>query len=963
MIGRTLSHYLIEDRLGKGGMGEVYLARDLRLERPVAIKILPAYVEKDSEGERRFVTEAKAASALNHPNIVTVHDFDRDGEIRFLVMERIDGRPLSDLLGERLAVEKFLDLAIQATSALSAAHAAGIVHHDIKPANLMLTAGGTLKVVDFGLARRLENGRPARSSSDRADLPTVRGDDLPTVAAVSSLTTPGTILGTFAYMAPEQLEGERGNARSDVFSLGIVFFELLAGCRPFDGQTPVALMAAILRDPPRPLAPLRPDLPAELLRLIRRCLEKDPAARFADAGELHRELLGLRSRRQARPAGRRLLAAAVLLLLAAAAVLGLWWRERSRQRWVREVATPEIERLLDAELPVEAYVLAQQAREVDPGDAQLQQLWGNLTYEARLAGTPAGAEVAIRSYRNPQADWLAIGRLPLTVELPYPLLRFRISHPGYETFEAAPELPGETTTFALAPAGEVPPGLVKVAGGLFAYRGRSVALPDYLIGRHEVTNAEYAEFVAAGGYRRPELWRELFAAEGDRLDFAAATAGLVDSTGRPGPAGWTYGSFPDGREQHPVDGVSFYEAAAYAAFAGRQLPTVFHWQRAASGGGVYSDMLALSNFGGEGTVPVGSLGGIGPWGAVDMAGNVKEWCVNRKAGRRAALGGGFFEASYQFVEADARSPWERRTGIGLRLMSQTEPLGAELLAELDEAPRSTAAAPADDAAFALYARLFDYDRAPLAARTEEADDGHRSWRKEKVSFTGPGGGERLTAFVFLPKNARPPYQAMLFFPGSDAVMTGSSRQLWLRMAEFWIRSGRALVYPVYQGTYERRIAQPLGLNGSRDLIVQRTKEVRRTLDYLEERQDIDRRRIGYYGLSLGANQAPFALATDSRFRLAVLFAGGLRGAPAAAEVQTESYLPRVRLPLLFVGGRQDFLFPHSSSQLPFFEAIGSADKRLYVFEGGHIPIEFNQVIREILEFTDQRMGAVPAAPP
>jgi pimeloyl-ACP methyl ester carboxylesterase len=369
----------------------------------------------------------------------------------------------------------------------------------------------------------------------------------------------------------------------------------------------------------------------------------------------------------------------------------------------------------------------------------------------------------------------------------------------------------------------------------------------------------------------------------------------------------------------------------------------------------------LSNFEGQGTVPVGSLGGLGNWGTYDMAGNVKEWCLNAVEQRRYALGGSWLDPGYSYVDLDAQDPLSRRPGYGMRLMSAAAPI-PDILKE-DVSPETfEIPPPVDDATFRLIAGAFAYDPLPLNQRTEEIDDTHDGWRKEKVSFDAAYGGERITAYVFIPKNAEPPYQTILYFPGSDATFMKSSRHLWLRMVEFYIRSGRVLVFPVYKGMYERQVAPPQGENAARDLRIQQVKDIRRTLDYLETRSDIDSRRIAYHGLSLGASVGALATALDTRFRSSVLFGTGfypLYFRPdRPPETQPHHFLPRMEVPTLLVGGRYDFQIPLEAAQQPFFDMIGTPNKKHVVFEGGHVPTEFNDVIREILAWTDQWMGPV-----
>src|SRR5437016_2394639 len=269
-----LGRYEIRSKIGAGGMGEVYLARDTKLDRKVALKILPAEVAAHPDRMKRFVQEAKAASALNHPNIITIHEVGTSPTVRkgsstsdethFIATEFIDGETLRERIRNApLKLGEVLDVAAQIASALSAAHAANIVHRDIKPENIMLRTDGIVKVLDFGLAKLTERLSP---------------DSVDTEAATKALvqTEPGVVLGTVAYMSPEQARGMAVDARTDIFSLGIVIYELVAGRTPFGGTTRSDLIAALLEREPPPLARFAPEVPAELERIVMKALAKDP---------------------------------------------------------------------------------------------------------------------------------------------------------------------------------------------------------------------------------------------------------------------------------------------------------------------------------------------------------------------------------------------------------------------------------------------------------------------------------------------------------------------------------------------------------------------------------------------------------------------------------------------------------------------------------------------------------------
>ena len=268
---RRISHYRLEEEIGRGGMGVVYRATDTRLERPVAIKILPAELTADTDERRRLLREARAASALNHPHIVTIHEVGEDDGTTFIAMELVDGEPLDRVLARgALPLPAALDYAGQVAGALGAAHERGIVHRDIKPGNIAITRDRRAKVLDFGLAKLTQRA--------------------PTDATASFATLPGTVVGTLAYMSPEQAEGKPVDARSDVFSLGAVLYEMLSGRRPFAHTSDLGLVAAILRDDPPPLRTVNAGVPAAVERIVHRALAKSPAARYANAAELRADL-------------------------------------------------------------------------------------------------------------------------------------------------------------------------------------------------------------------------------------------------------------------------------------------------------------------------------------------------------------------------------------------------------------------------------------------------------------------------------------------------------------------------------------------------------------------------------------------------------------------------------------------------------------------------------------------------
>src|SRR5262245_59023901 len=281
MIGTNLAHYEVLARIGAGGMGEVYRARDLRLDREVAIKILPSGMTSGPEQRERLQREARMLAALNHPNIVTVYSVEEEAETHFVTMELLEGETLDAIVAKGSVPEElFIDLALQLLDAMRAAHGKGIIHRDLKLSNVMITAGRRLKVLDFGLAKVFLFDEPKGLPSEEKTLST------------PLLTQPGVILGTISYLSPEQAQGKEVDHRSDIFSLGIILYEMATGRHPFPGENAVRIISSILRDAPAPfdevpwLCRLRP--------VLERCLEKDPNRRYQQVSDIARDLVTLR---------------------------------------------------------------------------------------------------------------------------------------------------------------------------------------------------------------------------------------------------------------------------------------------------------------------------------------------------------------------------------------------------------------------------------------------------------------------------------------------------------------------------------------------------------------------------------------------------------------------------------------------------------------------------------------------
>ena len=285
MVGRQIQQYQLLEKLGAGGMGEIYKALDTRLNRTVAIKVLPSAKSGDPDRRRRFLQEAQAASSLNHPSIITIHDVISEGDTEFMVMEYVQGKTLNDLIPKGgLRVPLLIKYALQMADALSTAHIAGIVHRDLKPANAMVTESGLVKILDFGLAKL----------TDRGPVPDTGDDRTRTIANVAPMTVEGSILGTVSYMSPEQAQGKKVDTRSDIFSFGAVLYEMATGVRAFEGESSLSTLSAILRDEAKPMSTVAPDVPPQLETVIQRCLRKNPDDRWQSMKDVQGALSALK---------------------------------------------------------------------------------------------------------------------------------------------------------------------------------------------------------------------------------------------------------------------------------------------------------------------------------------------------------------------------------------------------------------------------------------------------------------------------------------------------------------------------------------------------------------------------------------------------------------------------------------------------------------------------------------------
>jgi dienelactone hydrolase/predicted Ser/Thr protein kinase len=971
--------YRILEEIGHGGMGIVYKAEDTMLKRPVALKFLPIELARQEEAKGRFIREAQAAAALDHPHICAIYEVGEAEGQAFIAMAYIEGKTLRDRLTlQPLQADEAVRIAAQVAEGLVEAHQKGIVHRDIKSANIMITDKGQAKIMDFGLAK---------------------------MAGGPVITTEVRTVGTVAYMSPEQARGEALDARTDIWSLGVVLYEMLAGRVPFQGERETSVLYSVVHEEAKPLRALNPRVPADLQKIVDRALKKDRKERYATAAEMLRDLrvyqdsvsgleagvLNVRSlaRRLRRP---RVAIPAVLGLLAVAAAAFWFSNRQAKVRWAEDTLLPQIEQLIMAESAgrdnlIDAYDLVLQAEKSIPRDPKLAELAAKCAVMISIDTEPSGARVSMKKYSAPDGPWQYLGRSPLkNIRLPMGIFRWKMEKEGYETVLAAAftyrrdeskryfNVPSDLKR-VLDRTGSLPAGMVRVPGGTVKDIGH---LDDFFVDQYEVTNRQFKDFVDRGGYQKKAFWKHPFLEGGRPLSWEEAMARFVDQTGRPGPSTWQAGAFPPGQEDFPVSGVSWYEAAAYAEFAGKSLPTGTHWLIARGQltplyqSGFLSTIYPLSNFRGEGPARVGTFQGMTAFGAFDMAGNVREWCWNDTPQGRLVRGGAWDDINYMFGNKSQAPAMDRSPKNGFRCMRPAEPgkapdaaLQAAMAPESPEIPALGNLKPAPDSVFQVYREQFAYDKKDLNARVESKDESARDWVKEKVTFDTAGAADRMTAYLFLPKNSKPPYQTVVYFPGSSSQNQVSSRDLenyvWFQVdLSFLLQNGRAVLFPIYLGTFERRDPKyetaPPDTRLNTEYHIQVIKELRRSLDYLETRPDIDAEKLAYLGFSWGGWLGAIIPAVEDRLKVSIVKAGGLRFI-YRPEILPINYVTHVKIPTLMLNGRYDMTFPYETSVKPMFDLLGTpkADKVLKLYDSDHF-IPHNELIKETLAWLDRYFG-------
>jgi eukaryotic-like serine/threonine-protein kinase len=1017
-----LGDFRLEQRLGSGGMGVVYQALQTSLNRRVALKILPSRLIGDGSAVERFHREARAAARLRHLNIVTIYAEGLEQGICYFAMEMIEGEPLDRIIADLRMTKtdghqaispaeddpssperplsspatdhdsllrtcrsnrEYLDMAAhligEVADALAYAHRKGIIHRDVKPSNLILARDGRLVLLDFGIARLCEE---------------------------RSMTVTGSFVGTPRYMCPEQITNphDKLDHRCDIYSLGVTLYELLTLQPLFDGHSREQVVGQILgQTPPRPRH-VEPHIPTDLETICLKAIEKDPNRRYGSAQEMAEDLRSylaggtIKARptsctnRLARVLWRRKIAVVLAVALAIALGFGgsIAWKHYTT-RWAQQDAMAEIDRLIQENAYFAASVLAEKAERYIPGDPLLIDRWPKLGREFTVVTDPPEAKVFISEYKETKPRWKYLGRAPLRqTRIPFGTCRWRLEKSGFVPVEvvrpndlpspyiASDSLVPKRMAFTLHPVGKYPDDMVWIPAAeldqkLLFHGHRTIpSAPAYLIDKYEVTNRQFKEFVDRGGYRDPNFWEFEFRRDGHVIPWSEAMDAFCDKTGHPGPATWQNGTYEKSERNCPVGGISWYEAAAYARFRDKDLPTIFHWTHAARADDEPYRITHLSNFG-DGPANVGRHKGMGRFGLYDAAGNVREWCSNTIEGNegvRCILGGTWNSRDTAFINGTLRSPWDRDSANGVRCVKYLEDKDSvpQLAFEPVESKCRDFAnfRPISDRMFHTHIEpSYGYDATGLNARVELLDDGLDDCWRERITFDAAYPTERVIAYLHLPKAVKPPYQVVVWYPSGIARFSPWDARAYTHEMACILRSGRAVIVPFYKGTYDRRLEKatypPDGVR-SKNLYIQRSQDLRRSIDYLETRDDIDATKLAYVGLAWGGQMGPVMMAPEKRFKTGILLLGGICGCQRHPASDPANFAPQVKIPVLMLNGREDSLFPYETAQKPLFELLGTpaAQKRHVIFPGEHnIPWEYRQQYhKEIVRWLDHYLGPV-----
>tara|TARA_Y100001970_G_scaffold179646_1_gene218718 strand:+ start:488 stop:2749 length:2262 start_codon:yes stop_codon:yes gene_type:complete len=676
-----------------------------------------------------------------------------------------------------------------------------------------------------------------------------------------------------------------------------------------------------------------------------------------------------------------LLSVAAILLIFILSISNIFLFRESNLSDIREEAYTtgfkKIDDFIQKEDYISAYNIAKDYYDELPNDSLIFNKLNQTSIETDIRSNPSEAKVYFKEIDSD--EWIYIGDTPLVTRLPgisssaRGYINFKITKDGYLDntllttvgFIKGLSLRKEMNFYELTPLSEAKSNMVRIPGGntrLFVSELGDLNIVDlkpYWIDKFEVTNAEYQKFVDEGGYKKSIYWDKIIGEDGKTIDWEAAMELFVDKSGLSGPSTWSNGTYQSNQENYPVTGVSWYEARAYAKWVGKTLPTIYHWYKAAMFWGESTVISPRSNFSGMPS-EVGKYNVLSSYGCYDMAGNAREWGSNpHKNGNRSVMGGGFDDETYFFTDNFSQHPTNRYKTNGFRCViipdDETNLVSADTL--IQSFTRDFYSfQPISDEVFNIYNGMFKYDKSPLNIKVmSDSIDNGEVWYKKVVEIDAAYGQVRLPLNIFIPKNETPPFKTVVFVPGSGSITNRNSQYLNANRMSFLLRSGYALIWPIYMGTYERGYPEFPNYveNDSKiyaDQMIMMVKDYSRAIDYVEE-QDEFLNEVYYYGISWGGMLGPLFLANEDRIKKAVWQVAGLGVRKTRPEANPLTFLSRIDKPVLMLNGIYDQYFPFETSQKPMYDLLSLQEpmKKMITYESAHSP-PGSQTSKEILKW-------------
>ena len=634
-----------------------------------------------------------------------------------------------------------------------------------------------------------------------------------------------------------------------------------------------------------------------------------------------------------------------------------------------------IDNLIQNERYIEAYQLSNSYYEKLPKDSLVLEKLNQSSLEVSINSKPEGASVF---YSDLDSDeWVFVGKTPIKARIPginsgaRGYIKFKIAKKGYKDYLSLTTagLIGRVSfnneKYSLIPISDENTNMVQIPKGptrLFVSELGDlnvVNLESYWIDKYEVTNEQYQSFINAGGYKKREYWDIILNEDGKTIPWAQGMLIFVDKSGLNGPSTWSNGTYRSGQGNYPVMGVSWYEARAYAKWAGKTLPTIYHWYKAAMFWGESGAISPRSNFSGSPS-EVGKYSIFSSYGCYDMAGNAREWGTNpHKNGNRSVMGGGYDDDTYYFTDNFSQHPINRYKTNGFRCVIIPE--NETNLASADTLIQSFtrdfyAHKPISDEVFKIYNGMFKYDKFPLNIKIiKDSEKVNDAWQKKVVEIDAAYNKERLPLNIFTPTNSNPPHKTVIYVPGSNAITTRNSQNFSANYFGFLLRSGYAVIQPIFKGTYERGYPEFPNYveNESKiyaDQLIMMVKDYSRAIDYVEEQDELSN-DIYYYGISWGGMLGPLFLANEKRIKKSVWQVAGLGARKTRPEGSPLTFLSRVNTPVLMLNGIYDQYFPFETSQKPMYDLLSLKEpmKKMITYESAHSPPS-SETSKEILKW-------------